>query len=230
MSWIMPWGQLAWLRAYDDATARKAFDTPDSLVAGGPVPHYATTPVRNYTSFDQYAHEPQFGAPWVIFDLEAGAGFPAPAVEKRHPEMAIAAFASLASGRGQGLIATPSRDLVYVPGSDCPVQPGEDISAAYLRTGVPGTAAAAQVLLVQAQGVQKDPAAYAALIQGAMAQQPAGQATWAGLTTGGAATSGQMTAAQRAAAALGVSGFWVTIADQSQAGVAAAFLRDAVKS
>jgi hypothetical protein len=88
------------------------------------------------------------------------------------------------------------------------------------------------VLLVQSQHLQKDPAAYAALIEGAKAQQDpgAGQALWAGLTTA-FATADQMVAAYRAVAD-DVTGFWVTIyrpeGGAPQTAVAAEFFRQAL--
>jgi hypothetical protein len=230
VSWVMPWGQLAWLRAYDDALARRAFDSSSSYVVGGGVPGYAVTPVKNFTSFDTYAQTNAAWSGWVCYDLE---NWPAsPAIDKADPAAAYSHFASLAKARGHWLIAAPSRDLVYALPPAARIQTGEDINAAYLRCRIPAAGAGAPVLLVQAQGVQKDLPTFTGLVEGAAAQQVPGanQALWVGLTTS-FATVAQMQAAYSAVAGQ-VAGFWLTIAtstpgsaDPAQVKVAADFLK-----
>lgn len=222
-SWIMPWGQMAWLRQLDDALARRVFDTPSSFVVGGPVPGYGCTPVRLYTSLETYIAASAAYNGWVCYDLENWGASPAP--EKQHPELAMRDFMLTARARGHGVIAAPSRDLVYAAGADSGIRANEDINAAYLRCGIPGTTTGAAVCLVQSQGAQKDLVAFTGLLEGAADQQVMGsnQALWAGLTTA-FSTAAQMKAAHDAAAA-SVSGFWVTIGTQAQAPVAADFFR-----
>jgi hypothetical protein len=219
-SWCMPFGEMAWLRGVNEAVAAQAFDTPSSYTFGGQVPGYATTPVNVYTSFADYARAfPGVGG-WVAYDLEHWAK--SPALEQIHPVAFMYAFGALAGGRGQQWIAAPSRDLIYAPGSDVPFKPPETINAGYLRTGLPGCAPAADVLLVQSQGAQSVPLAYAALVTAAAAQAAPGQQVWAALTTAGA-TAAQMVAAYQALAPTRVSGFFVNILAQDQAPIAEAF-------
>lgn len=220
-SWIMPYGQLGWLRALDDDLARRCFDTPTSYVVGGPIPAYATTPVRLFRSFSTYQAANVAVGQVVCFDIEHWPG--SDDIEQRHLELAFRDFANEAKLRGNMLICAPGRDLVYCPGSETAIGQDEDINAAYLRCRIPAYAYGAQVLLVQAQGSQKDLDAFTGLICGAREQQPDGQALWAGLTTG-KSTADQMLAAAAAVAGV-VSGFWVTIGSKDQAPVAAEFFR-----
>jgi hypothetical protein len=228
VSWICPWGQMAWLRQLDDALARRVFDTPGSHVIGGAVPGYQVTPTRMFSSFDAYDAQDMTANAWVCYDLEAGEGFPAPAREKQYPKAFIPAFAAKAKRRGHGLIASPGRDLVYVPGAVCGIQQGENINDAYLRCGIPAACEGAAVLLVQSQDTQKDIPAFTALLTGAKAQQTdPNQALWCGLTTS-RSTAKQMADAWTAALPVGVTGCWVTIGSKDQAPVAADFFRWAV--
>jgi hypothetical protein len=225
-SWIMPWGQMSWLRAYDDALARQVFDTPSSHVVGGAVPGYQVVPTRLFSSFDAYDAQEMTAGAWVCYDLENGDGFPAPAEEKQYPKLAIPMFGRKAKRRGHGLIAAPGRDLVYAQGAPCRIQAGEDLNDAYLRCGLPAACVGAAVLLVQSQDTQKDLPAFTELLTGARYQQAdPNQALWCGLTTGGASTVKQMADAWTAAVGLGASGCWVTIGGKDQVPVAADFFR-----
>lgn len=220
---------MAWLRAYNDALARRVFDTTSSYVVGGPVPGYQVVPLRVYTSVDGYAAGGGSlpAGTLVAYDLEAWDA--SPATDKQHPAASYSHFNSLARARQHGVIATPGRDLVTVKGGDCTMQAGEDINAAYLRCAIPAACAGAHVLLVQSQGAQKDLTTFTGLISGAKAQQAdPNQMLWCGLTTGGATTVKQMCDAFTAAVGAGVSGVWVTIGAQSQVQVAADFFAWAI--
>ena len=228
MTWIMPWGQLAWLRAYDDKLARKFFDTPTSFVVGStPVPGYAATVLPLFASFADYARAGNMQGSsfaWVAYDLEHWPK--SPDVEQRHPKPMMYAFAALAHARGQKLVATPSRDIIYATAADDPWQWPETIDAGYLRCGIPGAARDAEALVCQCQGAEKDPVEYAQLLTGADKQSPPAQLLYGELTTN-FATAAQMRAAYDAAALCGanIAGYWVVIPSQDQAGVAAEFFR-----
>lgn len=220
ISWITPWGQMAYVRSLNDGVARAAYDTPGSYVIGGAVPGYRCTPVRMFSSFDAYDAAEMTAGAWVCHDMEKGDGFPAPALEKQHPALAHSVFINKAKRRGHGLISAPGRDLVYVPGADNMAKPGEDINDAYLRCGIPGMCAGAQVLSVQSQGAQKDLVAFTNLLTAAKAQLPdPNQALWMGLTTQ-FATAKNLVDAYNAAMPIGVSGCWLTVTkDNAQAAV-----------
>lgn len=218
--WMMPWGQLAEFQAADASLAAQFFDTPNAYVAGGPFRGYSCHPVALYTSFDAYARAwPGYGG-YVCYDPEAWAQ--TPVIEKQHPRAFLSAFASLAHSRGAVLIAAPSRDIVFAPGADCTHQQGEPIDTAYLRCGIPGACADADIFLCQSQGDQPNVAAYTALVTAAHAQQPAGQQLWAELTSQGTSTTDQMVAAYKAVKAI-AAGFWVNTDTASVATVAAFF-------
>ena len=229
LTWCMPWGQLAWLRQLDDRVARRFFDASTSFVVGNTaVPGYACSVLPVFYSWEPYANS---GAvmtgtsyPWVCYDPE---NWPKthPKV-KADPRAALWHFVIMARARGQKVVAAPSRDLIYAPGSAAPWQAPEDINQGYLRCQVPAAAEDADVLVVQNQGAEKDPETYARLLIGADKQSPASQVLWGELTTN-FATAAQMRAAYDAAAGCGVPvlGYWVTIATQPQAQVAVDFFR-----
>lgn len=226
VSWVMPWGQMAWLRQADDELARNIFDTPSSYVIGGPVPGYQCIPTRVYTSFDAYCQTGGTLAPGALtcHDLE---GWDAsPAIDKQHPKATIPHFLSLAKARGHGVIESPGRDLVYVQGADDRISQGESTDDAYLRIGIPGACNGAAVLLVQSQNSQKDIPGFTKLLTGAKSQQAdPNQALWAGLTTAAGTTVKQLSDAYTAAIGLGVSGFWMTIGAKDQVQTAVDFFR-----
>jgi hypothetical protein len=231
VSWITPWGQLAWLRAYDDTLARSAYDTPTSHVIGGAVPSYLCRATRMFSSIDPYLAAATTANQWVCYDLEGGDQFPAPVKEKQSFSLGYLLFGNQAKRNGHGLIAAPGRDLVYVKDVNGKplIQPGEDINDAYLRVGIPAACVGAAVLLVQSQDVQKDLTGFTDLLTGAKSQQAdPNQALWAGLTTGGGSTVQQLADAYTAAIGVGVTGFWLTISSQSTVKVAADFLRWAI--
>jgi hypothetical protein len=234
LNWLMPWGQLQWLRQADERIARQFFDQPGSYVVGStPFPSagspWACKVLPVFYSFETYA---QAGAamagakfPLVVADFE---NWPQTDVNvKKHPEASFWAFAQLAAARGQQMIAAPSRDIIYTPGCDKGWQWPETINDGYLRCQIPAVASAAAVAFVcQSQGAEKDLTAFSTLVAGAAKQVPNDVTLWAELTAN-LATADQMKAACDAALTCGaqppVSGFWVVIADQTQAGTAAQF-------
>jgi len=229
-SWIMPWGQLAWLRKLDDPTARAAFDTTSSYVIGGAVPGYQCLPVRMFPTLSGaggYTSTVLTAGAWVCYDLEGWAA--SRPKEQQHPELAYDAFLDQARARGHPVIAAPARDLATVKGADATKLASETYDQAYVRIGYAGMCTGAQVLLVQSQNAQKDLDAFTALLNGAKSQQAdPNQALWCGLTTAAATTVNQLAAAWTAALGLGVSGCWLTIGGADQAQVAADFLKWAV--
>lgn len=233
MSFCMPYGQLGWLRGVDEKLTRRFFDTPTSYVVGNsPFPNrtapWACQVMPVFYSFEKYspAGATMTGAqyPVVCYDPE---GWPQTHIKvKEDPRSALWHFTVLAHDRGQQVVAAPSRDLIYTPGSVRPWQAPEDINAGYLRCQVPAAAEDADILVVQNQGAEKDPETYARVLLGANKQSPADQQIWGGLTTN-FATAQQMRAAYDAAELSGVpvAGYWLTIASQAQAPVAADFFR-----
>lgn len=234
MGWMTPWGQLAWLRAANEGIARQFYNLPTSYVVGGnpfpgAPPYWACKVLPLFATFEDYAAAgaSMAGAkfPLVCADFE---NWPKTSAWcKQHPAAAFAAFASLAQARGQQVVAAPSRDIIYAPGADMGWQWPETINDGYLRCQIPAVASAhAAMFICQSQGSEKDLVAFGNLLRGAYKQLPAGVDFWAELTTN-FATGAQMKAAYDTALTCGVpvAGFWVVVADQSQAQVAVDFFR-----
>jgi len=227
MSWVMPYGQLAWVQQLSPQVARKFFNTPNSFVVGGSaIPGLNATVLPLFTSLHDYhnAGSSMTGAnfPWVCFDIENWAK--SVEIEKRHVKLALYAFADLAHARGQKLVAAPSRDIIYAKAADVPWQWPETIDAGYLRIGIPLACNDADVFLCQSQGDTPNPATFASLIQQADQQTAPNQTFWAELSTNNV-TGAQMKAAYDAAMTSGaiIQGWWVAIPAQSQAQVAVDF-------
>jgi hypothetical protein len=223
----MPWGQLNWLKQASSGVARKFFNAPTSFVGGNsPVPGLAATPIPVFGSLHDYIHsgDTMIGSqfPWVCYDIENWAQ--TPEIEKRHVKLALSVFADLAHGRGQKVLAAPSRDIIYAKACDEPWQYPETIDAGYLRVGIPLACRDAEVFLCQSQGDEKNLTAFAQLLAAADKQTSPDQVLWGGLTTN-FATGAQMKAAYDAANTAGanVAGWWVTVASQAQAQVAVDF-------
>jgi len=216
----MPWGQLNWLNQASPATTRKFFNTSTSFVVGNsPMKGLAATAMPLFTSLHDYfnAGATMSGSqfPWVCYDIENWAK--TLEIEKRHVKLALWAFTDLAHARGQKVVAAPSRDIIYAKGADDPWQSPETIDQGYLRVGIPLACDDAEIFLCQCQNDEKDTDAYSTLIAAADRQTSSTQLLWSALTTN-FATGAQMKAAYDSLVNAGtsVSGYWVTIAAQSQ--------------
>jgi hypothetical protein len=94
-----------------------------------------------------------------------------PLDERVDPVAAMRAFATLAHRHGLLAMITPHPNLVAVPGATCREHVGETQTAAFLRCGITAEAARfADVVEVQAQSLEADPAAYAAFVTEAAVQ------------------------------------------------------------
>lgn len=89
-----------------------------------------------------------------------------PLREQRNPARYMNRFGALAHARGLRVAMAPSPSLVSVPGAACPRRPGEAMSAAYLRCGLPEAAAAgADLVDLQLQVLERDPATYGRFVR-----------------------------------------------------------------
>src|SRR4029077_20838796 len=91
------------------------------------------------------------GVKFVVDDLENGAT--TPLAERQHPIPALKGFAHTADANGYRPILVPGRDLMMVPGAACSYRPQGTISQAYLRCGLPTSAAYAPPTTRQSSGV-----------------------------------------------------------------------------
>jgi hypothetical protein len=103
------------------------------------------------------------GVKFVVDDLENGAT--TPMVERKHPIWALKGFADTARANGYRPILVPGRDLMMVPGAACSYRPQDTISQAYLRCGLPATAAYAPIYIIQSSAVETNFPALRQLVQ-----------------------------------------------------------------
>jgi hypothetical protein len=170
--WIATTPTLAHLRAFDPDASALFFDRPSSFVLGGA----GSVAIAARAWSDEAAFETDLASGaipphvrYVMYDPEGWA--PTPRGERRHPITAMRAFARAAREAGYGVIITPHPNLVDVRHAECARGTNENTSAAYVRCGI-GAAAArlADVVEIQAQWLEWDPAAYRSFVEAAAAQ------------------------------------------------------------
>jgi hypothetical protein len=151
------------------------------------------------------------GTQAVLYDPEAWSY--TPAAEQRNPVTAAAQAAGLAHAHGLKIIVAPALNLttVLLPGGSGPRW------RQFLDLGLARSMArVADAVEVQAQSLERDPAAYATFVREAAAQARAGHpgvSVLAGLSTnppGAAVDSHQLTTAIQASQA-DVDGYWLNI-------------------
>jgi catechol 2,3-dioxygenase-like lactoylglutathione lyase family enzyme len=151
-----------------------------------------------------------------------------PVVEQRDPVAAIRAFAAAARAAGYRVIVTPHPNLVGVPGAVCGPHPAESLEDAFLRCGITAAAArVADVVEVQAQYLETDPARYADVVgraaEQARAANPAALVI-SGLSTRFATTAETLVDAWTAVRAI-VDGHYMAVPEGIRPEVATEFLR-----
>jgi hypothetical protein len=156
----------------DDPITRVFLDRPSSYVLSGG--WAAATPALGWASSSRFEVAVAQGrvpqeVRTVMYDPESWSS--TPIWERRHPTVAMRLFSQAAHAAGYRVVLTPHPGLVEVGGADCTRRHGESMAAAYLRCGIVGTAARwADVVEIQAQYLESDPAAYRGLV-GAAAEQ-----------------------------------------------------------
>jgi hypothetical protein len=172
------------------------------------------TPVARYRALATFRADVHAGTihkafRWVMYDPESWPD--TPVTEQVDPCAAMQSFGQLAHSAGYRVILTPARDLALVPNTSQPKQPGEDISAWYLRTGIAGCASRyADVIDIQAQALTLDQVAYPAFVGAAAAQAKAANAfvtQLAGVSTNYGSAEQMAGAAQ----AVEVGGYWLNV-------------------
>ncbi len=143
-----------------------------------------------------------------------------PSTEQRSPAAYMQLFGALARAHGLRVIETPARDLMEVGAAACHAAPGERLTHAYLRCGLPAEAARdSDIIEVQSQVVEFSLRRFGNLLAAAGAQARAANPrviVLAGVSTrppSGAATFGSMVADARSAARRGC-GLWVNVFSQ----------------
>lgn len=151
----------------------------------------------------------------VAYDPEAWTR--TPRSERVNPASAMRSFAALARREGYRVMLTPGRDLVSIAAGRCHAERGERLEHAYLRCGIPTTAAkAGDMFAVQAQADEFSPHRYRRLVRRAAAQARAANPSivvLAGVSTKpptGTATAATLEAAARIARRE-ADGVWVNV-------------------
>jgi len=160
------------LRAIDPAIAALYFDRRGSYVLGGGLDAATATDV--WASERQFQHDLAAGAidpsvRYVMYDPEWWTA--TPLEEQRHPVAAMQAFADAARSAGYGVIITPHPSLVEVSAADCMRGVTETMEAAFLRCGIEAAAARlSDVVEIQGQLLEADPAIYRSFVESETAQ------------------------------------------------------------
>lgn len=225
-AWMI--GPLPNLQRVAPVQAARFFDRADAFKLGGVAPSgWPTHIVHGYKSFADYKAHPTPASGWVLYDIESWDL--TPLVERNHPLYYMKRFVRLAHSRGQKVILTPARDLVYVRTAYCHIRRGETATAAYYRCGYARAAArsGADVFEIQAQALQASGArVYASFVACAARQARAvrpGVTVWAGLTTDRGDSAWVIYKAYEAAKRF-VDGWWMNT-NASTVAVAGKFFR-----
>ncbi len=156
-NWVMTGWNIHQLNQLNPALASHFFNTPGSYATG---PAAATSPVSDgfttsgvliYTSYAQFAADLTSHAiaptyTWVMYDPEYWSATPLP--EQQNPALYMQQFGQLAHAHGLKVIQAPGRDLGLVPGTACPLTPGENLDHWFLRCNIPAAAATAGDMVV----------------------------------------------------------------------------------
>ena len=227
-TWVATLATIRRLHDQDDAVVAQFFDRPTSYALGG---------YNGAVSGASWASEARFeadlaagaipaGTRAVMYDPERWAD--TPVVEQRDPVAAIRAFAAAARAAGYQVIVTPHPNLVGVPGAVCGPHPAESLEDAFLRCGITAAAArVADVVEVQAQYLETDPARYADVVRRATEQARAANPTAlviSGLSTRFASTAQTLVDAWMAVRDI-VDGHYMAVPEGIRPEVATAFLR-----
>ncbi|WP_152627290.1 hypothetical protein [Streptacidiphilus melanogenes] len=219
--WIVSGQTLARLLATDRAAATRAFDSPRTYVLTGTgswqIPSgWSSTPTADFTSyrdlraaFAENRVDPRIRA--VLYDNEHWGM--TPAAEQADPARYDRLAAQLTHRHHLVFLAAPSTDLASVlrPGSSG----GRGTFGALLDAGLFGQLApSADVLDIQSQGAEADPAKFAAFVRAAAAQARSANPdirVLAGISTNPSGQAVSAAAITRAAQAVrgDVDGFWL---------------------
>lgn len=213
--WLIAQSSLDRIQKLAPNLVQAYFDAGSTLVLGVPPKGWAGSRVEGFTSEAKFAatlaagHLAR-GVKAVLYDNERWSL--TPAAEQAAPATFEARFAALAHAHSLIAIMAPAVDLVA--GLKCA---GRTQAAMYLSCGLAKSAASAgDVLDIQAQRFEGDPAAYAALVTAAAAQARSAKhsvVVLAGLSTdlGNAhPSSGQLVQAAKLSRST-VSGWWLNI-------------------
>ena len=152
------------LNTIDPEVASWAFNKPNSFLishskTASPVQDgFAATAVLKYESYAQFQldisnNAIKYPVRWLLYDPEAGVGWPTPVAEQNDPATFMQNFVTLAHAHGYKVILTPGRDLAFAPNPVHPRNTGETADHWYNRVGIATMAAntGAEVVEIQDQ-------------------------------------------------------------------------------
>jgi hypothetical protein len=171
--WVAASGTVGRIFRLDPRVARLYFDRSDAIVLNEG--WKGATRGAAWASLEAFLADVEAGripedVEAVMYDPER---WPAtPPAEQRNPIAAMRAFGAVARAQGyEQVIVTPHQNLMRVADAVCRAEDDETNVEAFLRCGIPYTAAeAADVVEIQAQELQERPAAYAAFVEAAAVQ------------------------------------------------------------
>jgi hypothetical protein len=234
--WVVTGGWFDQIRYAEPAIARHLFLQGPSVIIGA---HHLTSPAKKtiitsfaWASFREFERSIRSGGGFyhgftdAMYDPE---GWDAtPIAEQRDPVVYFKRFSQTARRRGWTVIITPHPSLTTVAGARCGTSGDESEFDAFLRCGLTGEAARwADIVEIQAQQLETDPAAYRAFVVDAAAQariiNPRVQVI-AGITTGRSVTAEQMFRAWDSARDV-VDGYYLAIIGNDRVTTGLQFLR-----
>jgi hypothetical protein len=238
--WVVTGGWFDWIRFEARPIALRLFRTPPSVIlgtyhlragtVGGPTPaghqdafawpsaHRFAETVRTSSYFLRGMHV-------AMYDPERWGA--TPIVEQRDPVRWFERFARNARRHVPIVMLSPHPNLTAVPGALCGAD-GGSIYEAFLRCGLAGAAARqADIVEIQAQGLERDPSEYRAFVLEAARQartiNPHVEVI-AGLSAMRGVTVADLYDAWRSVTDV-VDGYYLAITDRDRVDEAIAFLR-----
>jgi len=173
--WILYREDLIRMQAADPAVFQPILSGPSTFMlehsATGNAPAGAE-PAELFFSYADFQaalqnHSIIPGVKYVAYDPE---NWPAtPTQEQQNPRHYLQLFGQAAQSNGYKAILIPARDLMQVPGAVCGQRKGETLSAAYVRCGLPMTAAYGSVYVIQAASLELDLPSLKQLVQSSAA-------------------------------------------------------------
>jgi len=138
--------------------ARELIIVRTPAARAGPVPDGAVPAelFRSYRDFAGQLRQGTIGAGVrvVVYDPESWPD--TPRQERIDPMRYLALFARTATARGYRAVLAPGRDLTLTEGGACEKRRGERVGEAYVRCGIPRSAAGAPVFVIQAAPQELD--------------------------------------------------------------------------
>jgi hypothetical protein len=226
--WVI---QGTWLNqvAYHDPRVARALFQPPSVVLGARPGRSIPMTSFMWPSYRWFSGEPRYwlkGFTSVVYDPENWKA--TPLRERQHPVVYFRRFSALGHTYDTRVILTPHPNLTSVPDADCVARTDESQEDAFLRCDLIGRAAQyGDMVEVQAQQMESDPAAYRSFVERAAQQARAANPhvlVIAGLSTGVAFSGKQMYASWNSVRDL-VDGYYLSITGTDRVPTALAFLR-----